>query len=526
MKIPIPTSMPRCSVIIPVFNNSSITKQCLDAIPATSGCDLEVIVVDDASTDATPKLLVQYRGRLRVITHKGNEGFAKSCNDGAASATGKFLVFLNNDTIPQPGWLDALVEYANANPAAAVVGAKLLYPDDTIQHAGMAICEQRHAIHIYKGFPRHHDAVNKSRQYPVVTGACMLVRRELFEKANGFNTAYRNGHEDADLCLRLREAGHEVHYCHRSELYHMESCTRHLNSADEQRNLQLYYNRWRDRVRQDDFVYYFQDGLLQLQYTPLYPIQISYSPMLATPYEPGEDSGQTNNLLHSRMLQVSGLLQENLRMFVRLQQRDEMPGQAGPAQNSAGIIAKSEETRNERLKRSLRLENENFKLELQKSTARMLVLLEGAPDQSALVDGLQKREAELREMLLNLHDQLMQRDEMIILGNINRFDEIIEELEAFLEGLDQAVTKLYSSRRWAWANHVKSLVGFLGIAKRPRGYWRIDDILKTYRDWRERHLVPLRGFRRQANHGGPLAVENDMEAEEGKLAAQKSSPQG
>src|ERR1041385_2308293 len=107
--------MTRCSIIIPVFNHAALTQQCLSAIQA----DAEIIVVDDGSTEPLPS----------TIRHETNTGFAKACNDGAVAASGEYLIFLNNDTIPQPGWLDALVRHADAHPQAAVVGAKLLYPN-------------------------------------------------------------------------------------------------------------------------------------------------------------------------------------------------------------------------------------------------------------------------------------------------------------------------------------------------------------------------------------------------------------
>ena len=153
----------RTTVIIPVFNQAALTRQCLEAVWQTAGRDVAIVVVDDASTDDTPRLLSDYGDRLRVVTHQHNSGFARSCNDGAAAAAGDYLLFLNNDTIPQPGWLKALIRYVEAHPKAAVVGSKLLYPNNTIQHAGVVICQDRYPRHIYTGFPADHPAASKSR---------------------------------------------------------------------------------------------------------------------------------------------------------------------------------------------------------------------------------------------------------------------------------------------------------------------------------------------------------------------------
>lgn len=143
--------MPRCSIIIPVHNHAALTRQCISALlrmPAVT-TDTEIVVVDDASTDLTPEVLREFGGSIRVVTHTTNAGFAVSCNDGAAAAAGEFLIFLNNDTIPLSGWLDALVIYADAHPQAAAVGSKLLYPNDTIQHAGVTINQEGWPFHIY-----------------------------------------------------------------------------------------------------------------------------------------------------------------------------------------------------------------------------------------------------------------------------------------------------------------------------------------------------------------------------------------
>ncbi len=95
--------MTLCSVIIPVHNRASLTRQCLNLLLADSfqAGDIEIIVVDDASTDVTPELLSDYRGNVHVLTHERNTGFALACNDAAAISSGDYLVFLNNDTVPK-----------------------------------------------------------------------------------------------------------------------------------------------------------------------------------------------------------------------------------------------------------------------------------------------------------------------------------------------------------------------------------------------------------------------------------------
>jgi GT2 family glycosyltransferase len=282
--------------------------------PQREKTEFEVIVVDDGSSDRTSEVLGEYDGHVRVLTHEANCGYATSCNDAARSARGEWLVLLNNDTIPLTGWLDALMAYAQANPQAAVVGSKLLFPDDTVQHAGMVVCQDRFMRHLYVGFPADHPAVNKSRRFQAVTAACMLVRRELFLDMGGFDTTFLNGYEDTDFCLRLGENGHEIHYCHESVLYHLECATRDATTEQEHANEKLYLNRWGDRVTPDEFRYYVEDGLLQVRYPATYPIVFDLAPQLAV--LPNDPNRRADRMLEMRAQQVYNLLKENVRLSI------------------------------------------------------------------------------------------------------------------------------------------------------------------------------------------------------------------
>jgi GT2 family glycosyltransferase len=268
-------------------------------------------VVDDGSTDATAELLAQFGDSIRVVNHERPTGFATACNDGAAAAAGRDFVFLNNDTLPTGGWLDALVDYADRNPRAAVIGAKLLFPNDTIQHAGVTITEDLNPRHIYSGFPADHPAVNRSRRFPIVTAACALFRRRPFEEAGGFDDAFVNGFEDVDLCLRLGEQGYEIHYCHESVVYHLEMGTRDFR--DELPNLALYRSRWAHKVRPDATPRYIEDGLLSFRFNIRYPFFMKVSPLLAL-IEGEERERKTDRLLAARADQVAELMRENLQL--------------------------------------------------------------------------------------------------------------------------------------------------------------------------------------------------------------------
>ncbi len=251
-----------CSIIIPVCNKMALTEQCLRALAqATADVAYEVIIVDNGSTDGTSEFVRSLDGDVQIIRNDTNLGFAKACNQGARAARGKHLVFLNNDTIPQAGWLRALVEEVDSDPEVAIVGSKLLYPDRTVQHAGVAI--NRHDLipyHLYRGFAEAHPAVNSRRELQAVTASCVLIRRRAFDQAGGFDDGYRNGFEDIDLCLTVREQKGRVVYQPKSVLIHLESQTpgRKQHDAD---NVQRFLQRWGHAWwLADEDVHYHTDG--------------------------------------------------------------------------------------------------------------------------------------------------------------------------------------------------------------------------------------------------------------------------
>jgi GT2 family glycosyltransferase/predicted Zn-dependent protease len=232
------------SIIIPVLNNFKLTKQCLDAIKRVDGLtNSEIIVVDNASTDSTPAFLQEAKreGRLDFIRNETNQGFARACNQGAAQARGDFLLFLNNDTVPVAGWLDALF-FAAKQPSIGIVGAKLLYANNTIQHAGIGW------INGVPDHPHRHahpfaPEVNTPRELDMVTGACLMIRRDLFLQLAGFDESYRNGVEDIDLCLRVRASGRKVVYEPKAVVYHLEGqSVGRFNHVNE--NLKIFFERW------------------------------------------------------------------------------------------------------------------------------------------------------------------------------------------------------------------------------------------------------------------------------------------
>ncbi len=185
--------LPSVSIIVPVFNQWQITKDCLLAIWATvpRWCEIEVIVSDDASTDDTPLELASLASsepRLKVLRNEKNDGFVETCSRAAAAATGDMLVFLNNDTMPKPGWLMPLLRTFELFPHVGAVGGKLLFPDGRLQEAGGIVFSDASAWHFGRGEPNATASLFENvRLVDYVSGALMATPRDLFAALGGFD---------------------------------------------------------------------------------------------------------------------------------------------------------------------------------------------------------------------------------------------------------------------------------------------------------------------------------------------------
>jgi GT2 family glycosyltransferase len=248
--------LPSCSIVVPVFNQAALTKSCLLGIERSICADriqYEVIVADNGSTEGTPNLLKSWSGsrsNARVVPLGRNLGFAAACNAGARMARGHYLLFLNNDTLPTPGWLENMLRLAESEPRVGIVGSKLLYPDGKIQHVGVAFEGTKTPRHIYRGFPSKIRPAGESREYQAVTGACLLVKKEIYNLVGGMDEIYRNSYEDMDLCLKARAQGYRVLVCADSVLYHLEGMSEGRRAHDY-RNAALFKDRWADRIEAD-----------------------------------------------------------------------------------------------------------------------------------------------------------------------------------------------------------------------------------------------------------------------------------
>jgi GT2 family glycosyltransferase/glycosyltransferase involved in cell wall biosynthesis len=214
------------SIVIPVFNQLEYTHACLASLQAVQEQPLfEVIVVDDCSTDRTPDVIAQIPGVV-YLRNDSNCGFVVSCNTGAKAARGKYLVFLNNDTVVKPGWLTALLDTFKQERRAGIVGSKLLYPDGRLQEAGGIIWKDASGWNYGKFDDPGKPEYNYLRDVDYCSAAALMIPKALFESAGGFDSRYAPGYyEDTDVAFKVRQAGYKVLYQPLSEVIHYEGAT-------------------------------------------------------------------------------------------------------------------------------------------------------------------------------------------------------------------------------------------------------------------------------------------------------------
>ena len=214
---------PRVSIIVPVFNQLSFTIRCLASLGRQGrATSLEVIVVDDASTDETCADLLGIEG-LRLVHSSENQGFIRSCNRGANQARGDYLVFLNNDTQVQPSWLDALMGTFEQRPDAGLVGSRLIYPDGRQQEAGAILAADGSAWNYGHLDDPYKPEYSYLREADYCSGAALAIPRSLFERLGGFDEHFAPAYyEDADLAMRVRAAGYRVYYQPAARVVHFE----------------------------------------------------------------------------------------------------------------------------------------------------------------------------------------------------------------------------------------------------------------------------------------------------------------
>jgi len=219
-------SAPLASIVVPIYNHLDQTMHCLRSLADVSAdCTFEVIVVDDDSSDGSAEW-VGACPQVRLHRMPENSGFVGACNAGAEIARGQYLVFLNNDTQVTTGWLDALMNSFNTVPRCGLVGAKLIYPDGTLQEAGGIVFADGQACNYGRGGDPSDTRYDFVREVDYCSGACIALPTPLFRSIGGFDSRYAPAYyEDTDLGFSVREAGYRVIYQPRAEVVHFEGTT-------------------------------------------------------------------------------------------------------------------------------------------------------------------------------------------------------------------------------------------------------------------------------------------------------------
>jgi GT2 family glycosyltransferase len=269
---------PLVSIIIPSKDNADILRTCVSSvINRTNDANYEILLVDNGSTD--PKTLDYYRElegnpRVRVLHDDRPFNFSALNNDAVSQANGEYILFLNNDTeVISPDWLSAMLEHVQRKEVGAV-GAKLLFPNGTIQHCGVILGlpfeGYRIAGHAYYGYPDqpgYMGRINIIGDYSAVTAACMLLRKQVFEEVGGLDENLALAFNDVDLCLKIREAGYLIVYTPYARLYHHASRSRGYEDTPEKqrrylKEIRYMRDRWGDVIDRGD-PYYNQNLTLE-----------------------------------------------------------------------------------------------------------------------------------------------------------------------------------------------------------------------------------------------------------------------
>jgi GT2 family glycosyltransferase/spore maturation protein CgeB len=276
---PGPTNGPLVSIIVVTRDGAGHLRRLLPALESLAYRDLELVIVDNGSTDATNAVVTGHRGRIpvRLIRNASNRSFSEANNQGVEDAKGPLILLLNNDVTPAgPHVVGRMVERLTADPAIGAIGSRLIYPrrdgprtgpahlaaDLTLQHRGITFVAD-------DGVPRGRNLgggedplgpdAAVARDVPAATAAALLVRRTAFEGVGGFTLGYDYGTEDVDLSLKLRAAGHRIVYEPDATFWHAESATQHRQEREsrlhrQQTNRELFVDHWAPRIFREVFL--------------------------------------------------------------------------------------------------------------------------------------------------------------------------------------------------------------------------------------------------------------------------------
>lgn len=260
----LPDTQPMVSLIIPTRNKLDLIRQCVKSIlQKTIYPNYEILIVDNGSDDlATLQYLKElpFEGRVRVVRDDCPFNYSALNNAAVKLARGEILGLINNDLVViSPDWLSEMVSHA-LRPDVGAVGARLWYPNNTLQHGGVVLGIGGVAGHAHKHLSRHQFGycrrANLIQSFSAVTAACLVIRKEIFQKVGGLDETLKVAFNDIDFCLRVREAGYRNIWTPYAELYHHESSTRGFEDTPEKqarfaKEIRYMKQRWGDLLLND-----------------------------------------------------------------------------------------------------------------------------------------------------------------------------------------------------------------------------------------------------------------------------------
>ena len=258
---------PEITVIIPSYNVEEYIGECLESLKKQTFTDFEVLCVDDGSDDRTVDIIKEYavsdpRFQYVGMDHCGKAGLMR--NEGIKRAKGEYLLFLNNDVeIITESWLEEMLQLCQQKDVG-MVGAKLYYPDDTIQHAGVVVGLGGVAAHVLCKLPRDAEGymgrLRCVQEISAVTAACMMVKTSVFKAVGGFDEELKVAFNDIDLCMKVRKYGVKIVFTPYAELYHYESKSRGMEDTPEKqlrfsREVNCFRRKWERELLKGDPYY-------------------------------------------------------------------------------------------------------------------------------------------------------------------------------------------------------------------------------------------------------------------------------
>lgn len=254
---------PLVSIIIPFHSCWGMTEACLQSVGKHADVSHEIILIDDASDASVAAKADALSGAsVVVIRNEVRRSYSANNNAGAKVARGQYLCLLNNDTLVTPGWLSAMVAVLQRDPDIGVLGNKHLFPQtNLLHHCGMAADHNGLPWHLHPNTNPDLPSVNYQRDLPMVTFACVMIPRAFYNELGGLDESFRNGYEDCDFCLRVKQKGRRITYTPASVIYHYGQTTPGRKQTDSA-NVSLFLNKWEglieksfDRITREDRSY-------------------------------------------------------------------------------------------------------------------------------------------------------------------------------------------------------------------------------------------------------------------------------